>query len=108
MIFSAGRTGAETGPETVAELVGDQLGLTVNDLQRSLGAIRNALSAAVTQFLVDLNDFPHLFHDTSPWVMAVRTGSLFFACLDFERKSKVTKALRHALVRMYHNAVIIL
>jgi hypothetical protein len=50
------RTLPQACPEPIAQLVGDQLGLAVNDLEGTLVAGRNAHAATVTFLLVDDDD----------------------------------------------------
>ena len=53
---------AEAGPQAVAVGLGREPGLAVADFDRALGAGRHALSATVTLFFVDFDDFT-LGHD---------------------------------------------
>jgi len=52
----------ETGAETVAVFFRRQAGLAINDLNGSLGARRNTLSAAVAFFFIYLYYFTFDFH----------------------------------------------
>jgi hypothetical protein len=56
---------AEAGPQSVTEVVGDQPGLAVDDLNGAFGAAGNAFAAAVALVFVDFYDFSdHGFHSS--------------------------------------------
>ncbi len=50
---------SDAGAETVAVAVADELRLAVNELNGTLGAGRDAITAPVAEFLVDLDDLTH-------------------------------------------------
>jgi len=54
----------KTGPQTVTQCVLHQLGLAVDDLDRTLGTRRDAVPTAVAEVLVDLDDLS--LHDLAP------------------------------------------
>ena len=64
-----GRAGTEAGAEPVAELVGHQSGLAVDDPQGAFRAIGYALAAAIAQFFIDLDNFPYVLHILSSRLM---------------------------------------
>jgi hypothetical protein len=53
---------AEAGAKTIAEIIGDQTGLAVDDLQGTFSAVRNTLAAAVAELLIYLNYLSQYFH----------------------------------------------
>ena len=55
------RAVAEAGAETVSEIVGNQPGLAVDNLDRAFGAGRNTEAAAVTLFFINFDHFTN--HD---------------------------------------------
>jgi hypothetical protein len=57
---SALGTGADAGTQTVAEEIGNKPGLPVNNLERSLRAVGDALTAPRAFVLIDADDLP--FH----------------------------------------------
>ncbi len=58
-------TMSEAGTETVAEIIGDQLGLAINDLNSTFGAGRHTKPATITLVLIYNYDFP--FHASTPF-----------------------------------------
>jgi hypothetical protein len=57
-----GRTGTEAGPEPVTEFIGHQTGFAVDDLQRTIGAVRKTLASAIAEFLIYLDNLSQYFH----------------------------------------------
>jgi hypothetical protein len=53
---------SQTGSQPIAEFLRNQSGLTVDDLDGSLSAGRDALLATITFFFIDLNDLSFDFH----------------------------------------------
>jgi hypothetical protein len=48
----------QAGAKAIAQLVTDQASLSVNNLQSALDALRDALTATVALFFINLNDVP--------------------------------------------------
>jgi hypothetical protein len=48
----------QAGAKTVAELVTDQASLSVNNLERALDALGDALTATIALLFINLNDVP--------------------------------------------------
>jgi hypothetical protein len=55
-------TFTDAGPQTIAQVVADDLGFAVHDGQRSFGTTDDAIAATVTSFFINLNDFAFKFH----------------------------------------------
>ena len=58
----SGRAAAKTGAQAVAEVIGKNLGLAVDNLDRAFGAVQNALAAAVAEVFIDFDDVACGFH----------------------------------------------
>ena len=69
----AQRAGADAGAQAVAEEVGDQAGLAVDELQGAFGAIGQALAAAVADLVVNADDLS--FHVNSPFGFVMSVSS---------------------------------
>jgi hypothetical protein len=54
---------AQTGTEPVTQLISNNPGFAVYNLQRTFGTGRHAQTAAVAQFFIDFDYFPQYFHD---------------------------------------------
>ena len=59
---SPGRAFAQAGAQAVAVFFGHQTGLSVHKLNGALSAGRHALTATVTEFIIDFNNFSTDFH----------------------------------------------
>jgi len=70
------RAGADAGPEPVAEKIAHEPGLPVDELERSLRAVRDALAATGAFLSIDADDLP--FH-----APALPVGSLLIVVVSF-------------------------
>lgn len=59
---SAGGAAGKAGSQAVAKVVGNDLGLAVDDLYRPFGTVQNALTAAVAEVFVNFDDVAHSVH----------------------------------------------
>jgi hypothetical protein len=74
----AARTLSEAGAEPVAQPVGGELRLPVLDVERALGAGRDAVAAAVAERLVDFHDLANheggFSHERGVWIESGRAS----------------------------------
>ena len=83
----AQRAGADAGAQSVAEKVGDQPGLVVDELQRPFGTIGQALSAAIAYVLVNENDIS--FHVVLLSLMVSNSSSERHSLVPARGRSKL-------------------